>query len=302
MRIILLLIFWLTSIFYDLCAQTMPEADIYLTEIDRDKKGRWMVKSPVNITNRKGYENQPYFMPDGSLMYSGQKGKYTDIYRYSVKDNTHENLTNTPTTAEYSPKLMPNNDYFTVVRVEEDTITQHLVKLPLNNKTEPPQVLLPKVVVIGYYEWLTNQAVALFLVTNPVSLHTYNFNDTLTNLITGQIGRCLQRIPQQNALSFVHKTPNGWFLKRLNLDNWDIETIIPMLEGSEDFCWRTPDEILTGKDGKLYLHNTTEAEKQRDKNLLKWELIADFTQVGITNFSRIATSPDGKRLAVTVVK
>ncbi|MCX6276250.1 MAG: hypothetical protein NTV09_13700, partial [Bacteroidetes bacterium] len=47
----------------------LPETDIFISEVTK-RDGKLMFSSPDNITQRKGYDNQPFFMPDGkSLLY-----------------------------------------------------------------------------------------------------------------------------------------------------------------------------------------------------------------------------------------
>ncbi len=81
-------------------------SDIYLIRIKVDG-GKYVFKDPVKINQTEGYNNQPFFHPDGgSLFYSSGTGPNTDIYRYDIKTGKTSRLTDTPD-SEYSPSLMP---------------------------------------------------------------------------------------------------------------------------------------------------------------------------------------------------
>ena len=45
-------------------AAAPPATDIYLADL-RVADGRVQVGTPVNVTARPGYDNQPFFLPDG---------------------------------------------------------------------------------------------------------------------------------------------------------------------------------------------------------------------------------------------
>jgi Tol biopolymer transport system component len=66
-----------------------PGTDIFLAgiRIDRGRIGRISLETPVNFTNRPGYDNQPSFTPDGRaiLFTSIRDGKQADTYRYTLK-------------------------------------------------------------------------------------------------------------------------------------------------------------------------------------------------------------------------
>ena len=63
----------------------LPETDIWLFKIEK-KEGKYNYASPLNITHRKGYDNQPAFSPDGkSILYVCiDSTNQADIYQYSV--------------------------------------------------------------------------------------------------------------------------------------------------------------------------------------------------------------------------
>src|SRR5881394_3042302 len=106
-------------------AQQPPSTDIFLAPLSIED-GRPVIGSPVNVTNRPGYDNQPSFTPDGHalLFTSIHDDGQSDIYRYDLATKEITRVTNTPE-SEYSATVMPGNQRFSVVRVEMDS-TQRL--------------------------------------------------------------------------------------------------------------------------------------------------------------------------------
>ena len=70
-------------------AQAPPSTEIYLAEITRDDGGL-RLGEPVNVTSREGYDNQPYFLPDGRrLVYTSiDESGQADIWAYDVSSNS----------------------------------------------------------------------------------------------------------------------------------------------------------------------------------------------------------------------
>jgi len=112
-----------------LAAQEAPGTDIFLVSV-RMSEGQLKVGHAVNITDRKGYDNQPSFLSDGwSLLYTSMRGGQSDIYRYSIRDRSTQQVTDTPNESEYSPTIVPGGDAFSVIRVEADSTQRLCLKI-----------------------------------------------------------------------------------------------------------------------------------------------------------------------------
>src|ERR1022692_1899814 len=82
----------------------VPTTDIYLLDM-KVKHGKYAFNNPQKISDWKGYNNQPYFTPNGkSIYYVSYRNKQSDIYRYDLDSKSTTQFTNTPED-EYSPKL-----------------------------------------------------------------------------------------------------------------------------------------------------------------------------------------------------
>src|SRR5205085_12344672 len=105
-------------------------SDIFLIDVKTKRSGELKFGEPNKITNFAGYNNQPFFMPNGhSILYTSIRNKQADIYAYDIGSGATTQVTNTPE-SEYSPTLMPDGKNISVVRVEADG-TQRLWKFPL---------------------------------------------------------------------------------------------------------------------------------------------------------------------------
>lgn len=274
---------------HSVVGQTPPDTDIFLVEVSRGVSSI-QVSKPINITNRKGYDNQPSFTPDGqALLYtSGREDGQTDIYRYDLRQKTNAPLTQTPE-SEYSPTVTPDKAYFSVIRVEKDQ-NQRLWKFPVSGQGQPALVM-EKVKPVGYHCWLTPDSLALFILGKPNSLQLARVSTGDTARIESNIGRSLHRVPGKNAISFVHKrTATEWDISQLDLSTQRITTIAPCLAGSEDLIWMPDGTLLMGKGAVLY---------QRSPGAgTEWVKLADFSASGINQITRLAISPDGQRLAL----
>jgi Tol biopolymer transport system component len=76
---------------------------------------RISVGTPVNVTARPGYDNQPFFLADGrAFLYTSiREDSQADIYRYDLDRKTSVRLTAT-SESEYSPIPLPRGGGFSV--------------------------------------------------------------------------------------------------------------------------------------------------------------------------------------------
>ncbi|GAB4036063.1 TolB family protein [Spirosoma gilvum] len=268
-------------------AIAQADTDIFLVDVTLSPL---KVGTPQNITQRKGYDNQPSFSPDGtSLLYTSmQADGQTDIYQYALDSKITTQLTRTAE-GEYSPTVTPDRAYFSVIRVEGDK-TQRLWKFPLSGAGEPTLVL-PHVKPVGYHCWLDSDWLALFILGSPNSLQLAKPSTGDTLRVDNSIGRTLLKIPGKPVLSYVHKQDaTHWVIKQFDLRTRQSSIIAPTLEGSEDFIWTPDGTILMGRGPVLYQYNP--------KTTSGWQPVADFSSVGIKQITRLAIDPQGKKLAL----
>ena len=276
---------------YLLSQTAPPSADIYLVDI-KTRGGQIELGKPVQMTEWRGYDNQPMFLPDGkSLFYTSIRDDgQADIYQYKIAENAITNATKT-FESEYSATPTPDGKFFSVIRVERDS-TQRLWKFPLAGGE--PVLVFENVKPVGYHAWGDANTVAMFVLGNPPTLQLGDARTGKAEVIEKNIGRSLHKIPKREAISFVHKvTENEWLIKQLDLKTRAISTLVKTLAGSEDYAWTPQGIVLMGKEAKLYQCDL--------KNGADWQEIADFSSAGWKSITRLAVSSKGERLAVVAV-
>ncbi len=280
----------IAAIFFLVSSQTraqLPDTDIFLADIKNDH-GRISFGNPVNITNRKGYDNQPCFTPDSKsiLFVAVPDTTQADIYKYDLQSKKITQLTNTKE-SEYSPNYSPDGKNISVVRVDSDA-GQRFYNLPLN-KIENAQ-LVKGTDAIGYYLWLNDSSLAMFILGDAMTLQVLNIRTHEQNLIASDIGRCLKLSPDKKSLLFVIKqNKTEWSIFKMDIVSHVMSMVIATLKDNEDFAVMKDGTFLMGSEGKLYQY------KQGEDN--EWKMIADFSST-LKYFYRIAISPKGDRIAL----
>src|SRR5688500_8332220 len=163
--IALLLIFLLIA-----NAQQPPGTEIYLLDLSI-KKSKVSITNPQNITHHTGYDNQPFFHPDQSLLYytsANDQGK-TDLIEYSYETKGSRQITNTPD-REYSPTVTPDKKFLSCI-IQRDSGEQDLGKYPIEGG-EP--IILISTLTVGYHAWVNTDQLLLFVLGDTMSLHQYN--------------------------------------------------------------------------------------------------------------------------------
>lgn len=277
-------------------AATPPPSDIFIVDLKtthnyKTNTDEMRLGDPKKITDFVGYNNQPFFMPDGhSILYTSIRNKQADIYRYDIQTGATTRITNTPE-SEYSPTLMPDRKNISVVRVESDG-TQRLWKFPLDGG--PPSLIIEDIKPVGYHLWIDDHTVALFVLGGtgkPNFLELYDLRARKSEFISENPGRVLRRIPNQEKFSFVHKiAPDHWEIKAFDLRTRTSASLIPTLPGVEDYAWLPGGTLLMGKESKLFTVVPLTGTN--------WGQLEDFAVPGLQGISRIAVSPKADRLAI----
>jgi long-chain acyl-CoA synthetase len=275
-------------------AQGPPGTDIFLAELRAPGKSPGApveVGTPANVTHRPGYDNQPFFTPDGrGFLYTSVVGGQADIWRYDIAAEHSVQLTKTTPESEYSATPLPDGSGFSVVRVEADS-TQRLWRFDWDGAH--PTLVLPEVKPVGYHAWGGPHIVALFVLGQPATLQIADLRNGTTTLVAKDIGRGVQRIPGRNAISFVQKGAPGdsiWTVDELDVATRRIRSLVRTQPGVDQYAWTPAGVLLMAKGAKLYQWSPSRGAD--------WAEVADFTALGLENITRLAVSPRGDRLAL----
>jgi dipeptidyl aminopeptidase/acylaminoacyl peptidase len=273
--------------------QGPPATDIYLADL-RVAQGRVTVGPPVNVTMRPGYDNQPFFLPDGrAFLYTSiREDSQADIYRYDIDTKTSVRVTTTRE-SEYSPTPLPDGKGFSVIRVEADS-TQRLWAFDADGSK--PRLVLDSIKPVGYHAWGDAHTLVLFVLGSPPTLQIADASSPTAHgeVFAKDIGRSLQRIPGHASVSFVQRdSVAGPALEEIDVPRRRVRMLAKLPPGADFVAW-TPDGIvLTASGTKLYQWDSRRGGT--------WEQVADFAAAGLTNVTRLAVSPKGDRLAMVAV-
>ncbi len=270
-----------------------PATDIYLADLRVDH-GRVSVGAPVNVTARPGYDNQPFFLPDGrAFLYTSiREDSQADIYRYDIARRTSVRLTTTRE-SEYSPTLLPDGRGFSVVRVEADS-TQRLWAFDADGTR--PRLVLDSIKPVGYHAWSDAHTLVLFVLGTPPTLQIADARTPAGHgeVVASNIGRSLQRVPRSRTIAFVQRdSVAGNWIKEVNPQTKAVTPLVRALDGTDFFTWTPGGIALAARGTKLYQWNPRRGQE--------WEEVADFAAAGLTNVTRLAVSPNGDRLAIVAV-
>lgn len=265
-----------------------PETEIFLFDYDAGAAGD-ALSSGANVTDRPGYDNQPYFMPDSaSFLYSRDDGTQTDIWQYDIAAGTHRQVTFTPE-SEFSPTPSPDGERFSMVFERNNSIWESGV----DTASSPAWLLEASGVSepVGYFarNWETGHV---------FYWSRYGFNVAITHanepsyqFISGHaVPATPHLIPGTGEFSFVHRQTNEQvWIKAFDPETRAIRPLTPIAGTNANYTWAPDGSILQIEGTALYRW------REGGKG---WERIADLGDHGIESANRIAVSPDGRRIAI----
>ncbi len=269
-----------------------PATDIFLVPLVRSG-GALRTGSPINASNRAGYDNQPSFTPDGQgvLYTSIREDGQADIYRYDVDGGTTTRLTRTAE-SEYSPTVTPSGRSFSVIRVEPDS-TQRLWEFDLDGTR--PRLVLTEIRPVGYHAWIDENRLALFVLGSPPTLRIADRRTGRAETVAENVGRSIHLVPGGREVSWVHKVADGeWWIRALDPASGRVRALVRTLPGSEDYVWTPDGTVLMARGSVLFRWDAARGGE--------WERVADLATQGIGTITRLAVSPRGDRLALVATR
>ncbi len=265
-------------------------SEIFLFDLSV-KKDKVSISNPVNITNHKGYDNQPFFHPDKPIIYysSFNDDGRADIRSYDYKTKKTTSITETPE-KEYSPTVTLDKQSLSCI-IQRDNGAQDLGKYPIDGGE--PTVIIDNLTV-GYHVWADNSHVGLFVLGTPNTLHYVLLPMKRDTVLAQNIGRSLHRVPGESAISFIQKiSDNEWRIKKLNSQTMKISDVGVTVTGHEDLAWLSDGKILMSDGPKLFFMQPTKGPGWNEVKVVSG------TEV-LKGVTRLAVSQDGKKLAVVV--
>lgn len=281
MRILFIFLF----LGFGFCQST--ETEVYLFDLV-SKNATFEVKNGQNISNNAGYDNQPSFSDNETILFSRMRNEQTNIASYALNTKTIDWLTNTSEGSEYSPQYIPESEHFAAVRLDTSGLQRLYEYIPKTAKNVAINDLK-----IGYFAFYDNsQFISAVLSGSSLDLYLSDTNTKKDTLIITNIGRSLHKVPNTNLMSYtVVNDDQNLDLYLLDMAG-DLESffVCELPIGIQDYVWLNDSQILLGSRNLLYIYDTL--------GVTEWKELASLEYYGLDNITRLAVSPDGKHLAV----
>ena len=266
-------------------AYAQPNTEVYLFDLEIEANNLKLTNK-INVSNNEGYDNQPSFYDDTTLIFSATRNGQTDIRSYDITTGQTKWLTDTPGGSEYSPTRIPESENISAIRLDT-TGLQRLYRYDI--KTGSSKSIL-KDAKVGYHLWYSKDIlVNTVLVENRMDLVVSNLKDHSNYTFQKGVGRSLLRIPGSERISYLNIGENGGSIKSLDPISGATERIMGTGE-TQDFCWLPDGTLLTGIRNSLikYLPGKDSI----------WQLARQFQDPDINAITRIVVNTKGTKLAL----
>ena len=242
------------------------------------------VGRPRNVTRRTGYDNQPAFTADGSaiLFTSIQEDAQADIWRVAFDGGMAARLTGGPE-SEYSATPAPDGKGYTTIRVEHDS-TQRLWRFPWDQTA--PAVVLPGLKPVGYHVWVGEGAIGAFVLGRPNALVLADPRTERVDTLARNIGRAFARVWGRDAFTFAQLAGDTVWISEVDVRMRAVRRLMQAPAGGEYHFWTRDGQCIASSGTRLY--------RWIDG---RWDVLADFAELGVKSVTRLAVSPAGDRIA-----
>ncbi|MFK8016076.1 MAG: TolB family protein [Gammaproteobacteria bacterium] len=269
-------------------AATVPSTDIVMIRLAPLLAGEAVPAATV-VTQRRGYDNQPSFSPDGrSVWFSSiSDDQQADVFRYDMASGRIARVTQTAE-SEYSPTPL-GGGAFSCIQVALDG-TQRLWRY---TDGVPEAAIRADITGVGYHAWLRPEMLALFIVDEPMRLETVTLDGAPPRTVATNIGRSLHRT-SRGTLAYVQKDADG----RGTLLEYDPESNAGRLRAKlpvdgEDLVWLADGSALIANGRSIYRLPSAGSS---------WQELGDLTRSVAGDISRMAVSPNGEWLALVIAE
>lgn len=276
--------------FTPLLAQENINNEIFLFDLVSDYDGV-ILKNGKNISQNPGYDNQPSFFSNDTILYSGTRNGQTDIAAFSIEKEDIYWLSGTAEGSEYSPQRIPGERDVAAVRLDT-TGLQLLYRYQTG--TGNSKVLLPDQKVGYYFFYDDTTLITAVLSGTGMDLMKNDLKSGTSEILIRNIGRSIHKIPQSHLISYtILNEQNELDLYLLDLEKEEPESFFlsSLPAGVQDYVWLDQDRILLGKDTEIYMYDMLGDSE--------WKQVADLSNFGLTNITRISINEAGDKIVLS---
>lgn len=263
-------------------AEGPPGSEVFVAQLKNNA-----VEHVFNISNRIGYDNQPFFSEQGvyfTAAFESNNKWQTEIMFFDFQHSQSKRLTYTPV-SEYSPTLMPNGKTLSAVVVEPDG-AQKLWQYPLADITKA-QRLYDDLAPVGYHAWGRTGELLTFILGQPHSLYLFSISKQTKQLLAKDIGRTLIFDANTQEYLFSQNHEGRLWVARVT-PNGVISRDFALPYGVEYFTKLDSQKIAYANNNKVYVWQP---------GMLDAKVWLDLTDFCSTSISRLAYQESAQRLA-----
>lgn len=243
-----------------------------------------------NISNNEGYDNQPSFISNESVIFAGNNDGQTDISEYNLTSDLQKWVNSKTEGGEYSPQKFPSNNDVAAVRLDTDGLQRlYSYDVKTGNSTEIIEDL--QVAYFAFYN--DKKMLATVLNGDKLDLVMIDLPAKSVDTLFYNAGRSLQKVPKTNSMSYSLVNEEGNLdLYLLDMNSYESFFVCELPIGIQDYVWINETQILVGSGSRLYMYDTLGGSE--------WNRVASLEEYGIKTITRMAISPNGKKLALVV--
>ena len=275
----------LFALFISSVSFSQTNTEVHLFDI-KPNNGKWDVTNGKNISNNDGYDSQPHFYDENTIVFASSRNGQTDIVKYTFDNGEKSFINNTPNGGEYSPQRIPNSNNVSAVRLDKNGLQRFY---QYNFKTGKDTELI-KDLVVAYPMWYDkNTVISSAIVNDSLHLFVSDLKKKTNTTIAKQTGRSFHKIPNSSLVSFMKQNGKKWDVWSLNPISKETKKIIST-GTSQDMCWLPNGTILIARRNMILQFNP-----KTDKI---WNVFHRFKDENINNISRITVNKNATKLAI----
>lgn len=244
--------------------------------------------NPIAIPHNEGYNNQPFFISNQEILFSSNNDGQADILKYNLETEKKQWMNKRTEGGEYSPQPIPNSNDIAAVRLDPDGL-QRLYRYDTSTDTS---ALLIEDIQVAYFAFYNDDHILGTVLSGEImDLVTIDLETKTVDTLVSGAGRGIQRIPSINKMSYTVINES----KQMDVYLWNTETkesvfICQLPYGVQDYVWLNDSQILSGSGNRLFMYDTWgDAE---------WFQVGSTEKFDLQDITRMALSPDGKKLAI----